>query len=124
MKSNENLGYSKTMNQICQKIIGDSIRKSSVSKVQESTEQVKVSEYEEMVLEEKLETDPIFESLDLTKSPKFVGRADARRADVTDKGKDGFTSIRELRNTARTELQSKNNQPTTAALFAKIFKKR
>jgi hypothetical protein len=124
MMSGENLGFGKTMNQICQKIIGDSIRKSSVSKVQESTEQVKVSEYEEMVLEEKFEGDPIFESLDLTKSPKLVGRADARGGDVTDKGKDGFSSIRELRNTARTELQSKNNQPTTAALFAKIFKKR
>lgn len=124
MMSLDGGGYGKTMNQICQKIIGDSIRKSSAHKVQELTEEVRVSGYEEMVLDQKLERDLGFESLDLTKSPKLVGRADARGADVADKQKDGFTSIRELRNTARTELQSKNNQPTTAALFAKIFKKR
>jgi hypothetical protein len=123
MMSVGDTGYGKTMNQICQKIIGDSIRKSSVSKVQELTEQVK-KECRDVVLEGKLESAPIFDSLDLTKSPKLVGRGDAKGADGTDKGKDGFSSIRELRNTARTELQSKNNQPTTAALFAKIFKKR
>jgi hypothetical protein len=124
MMSVEGGGYGETINQICQKIIGDSIQKSSKHKVQELTEDVRVSGFEEMVLDQKLGRDLGFESLDLTKSPKLARRADARGADVPGKQKDGFSSIRELRNSARTELQSKKNQPTTAALFAKIFKKR